>query len=110
MWQPPTRDPSVAARRGIPRPVRLTILGVCTGIVLAAFVATVVSLSTQDIDGLNYLPNVLFALPWNLAAAPAIWALHIESNVYAEAVVDCAGALVNVALLGWLMRRVSSPR
>ena len=55
---------------------------------LIGFIGTLQSVSTDDIDGLNFIPNVVFGLPWNLAYAPIGWILGTSSNVYLEAVID----------------------
>jgi hypothetical protein len=87
---------------------RIVILAACTAIVVAGFVGTIISVSTDDIDGLNYLPNALFGLPWNLVVAPIAWLLRVQDNVSVRAVVDLIAALVNVALLGRALRRRAS--
>ena len=88
--------------------IRVAILAACCAIVVVGFVATIISVSTDDIDGLNYLPNALFGLPWNLVAAPVTWVLHIQDNVYVHAVIDLVAALANVALLGRILNRRAS--
>jgi hypothetical protein len=109
-WQPPTRAPQSARDERRSRILRYCVLGLCTAVVVAGYVGTLVSVSTDDIDGLNYFPNVLLAMPWNLLAAPTTWMLQIERNVYVEATIDFLGAMLNVALLGLLLRSKSRPR
>ena len=107
-WQPPMPPASIERSSRSPR-IRTTIAVACELLVVVFFVMTLHSVSTDDIDGLNFLPNVLLCLPWNLVLAPLTWVLGIEGNVYVQATIDFLAASFNVLLL-WLCLRRSARR
>jgi hypothetical protein len=98
-WRPPMPGP--IARPPQSRWLRTTVAVVCEVFVVVFFVATLHSVATDDIDGLNFLPNVLLGMPWNLVLALLARLLDIGGGVYAQATIDFLGASFNVLLL-WL--------